>query len=273
MRNLIEFVWRNQFTLIFFVLEIIGFFLLSSTNSFHQSKMHTASVAISGKIYGINKSYEQYIGLIDENNLLRQENALLRQRILNNGRNNKNSELHYHATTATVIKSTYNLGNNFIIIDKGYKQGVSAEMGVLSTSGIVGKVIHVSANFASIMPLLHSQSTTSVQLKKNGYFGRCRWNQLDPNTTQLLDIPNHVNVDIGDTVITRGAKGTFPSGEIVGFVSSTKKDPSEGFQEINITIATNFQNLKAVYLLKNNQKPELDSLLQHINQNFEWEED
>jgi hypothetical protein len=55
---------------------------------------------------------------------------------------------------------------------------------------------------------------------------------------------------------------------MVGVVISASKDPSEGFQEINMKLSTNFQNLKTVYLIKNNFKSELDSLTNSIN---EWD--
>lgn len=272
MRNLFEFIWRNQFTLIFLILEVIGFFLLSSTNSFHQSKLYSTSVAISGEIYSINQSYEQYIGLLEENEQLKSENAMLRERLFNIASIEEPLKKSYETIPATVIKSTFSWGNNFIIIDKGSDDGVNNEMGVLSSDGIVGRVVHVSSSYAAIMPILHSQSVTSVQLKNNNYFGRCKWNQFDSEVAQMLDIPNHVKVTEGDTIVTRGSNGIFPSGEIVGYVISTKKDPSEGFQEINFKLATNFQKLKAVYIIKNNNKAELDSLVQDVKDDFQWEE-
>lgn len=272
MRNLFEFIWRNQFTLIFLILEVIGFFLLSSTNSFHQSKLYSASVAISGKVYSINQSYEQYIGLLAENEQLKNENAMLRERLFNTSNTLSPLNRDFETISATVIKSTFSWGNNFIIIDKGADEGVENEMGVLSSTGIVGRVVHVSSHYAAVMPILHSQSITSVQLKNNSYFGRCKWNQYDSQIAQMLDIPNHVKVTEGDTIITRGSNGVFPNGEIVGFVQSTSKDPSEGFQEIDFKLATDFQNLKTVYLIKNNNKTELDSLVQGVEEQYQWEE-
>lgn len=269
MRNLLEFIWKNQFTLIFFILEVIGFVLLTSTNNFHQSKLYQASVKFSGNIYAINQSYEQYLGLQEENELLRQENARLREELFTRPVTSSVLEKPFETISSTVIMSTYNKGNNFIIIDKGEKDGIATEMGAISSNGIVGRVVHTSHDYSAIMPLLHSQSITTVQLKNQKYFGRCRWNQFDPNVAQLLDIPNHVEVNEGDTIITRGSSGVFPHGEIVGFVISAEKDPSEGFQEIDLKLATNFTNLNTVYLIDNREKPQLDSLINTLDQ---WDE-
>lgn len=268
MRNLIEFLWKNQFTIIFLLLEVVGFFLLSSTNSFHQSKLYSASVAYSGKIYSINQSYLQYIGLQEENARLREENAILREELFTRPINKNLLNKTFETIPATVIMSTFNRGSNFIIINKGEQDGVKSEMGVISTSGIVGRVIHVSDKYAAIMPVLHSQSITSVRLKNQDYFGRCKWNQFDPEVAQMQDVPNHVAINKGDTIVTRGSHGLFPNGEMVGVVISASKDPSEGFQDINLKLSTNFQNLKTVYLIKNNFKSELDSLTNSIN---EWD--
>lgn len=268
MRNLLEFIWKNQFTLIFLLLEVVGFFMLSSTNHFHQSKLYSASVAISSKVYGFNQSYEQYLGLQEENDRLRSENAILREELYSRPYDHSDLSKTFETVTATVIASTFNKGNNFVLINKGRRDGITNEMGVLSISGIVGRVVHVSEKYSAIMPMLHSQSVTSVRLKSQDYFGRCKWNQFDPQVGQMLDIPNHVDVKEGDTVVTRGSNGLFPNNLMVGIVMTAEKDPSEGFQEINLKLSTNFQKLKTVYIIKNNFRQELDSLSNIVQ---EWE--
>jgi rod shape-determining protein MreC len=238
----------------------VGFFLLSSTNHFHQSKLYTASVNLSSKVYSINQSYEQYIGLQEENSRLRTENAELREELYSRPLNTSNLSKTFETITATVIMSTFNKGNNFVLINRGQRDGITNEMGVLSINGVVGRVIHVSEKYSAIMPMLHSQSVTSVRLKNQDYFGRCKWNQYDPDIAQMLDVPNHVDITAGDTVVTRGSNGLFPNNQMVGVVISAEKDPSEGFQEINLRLSTNFQNLKTVYVIKNNFRQELDSI-------------
>ena len=81
MRNFLQFIWNNQFTLLFFLLEFIGFALLTTNNGFHNSKIQTASTSISGNVADIRDSYAQYLGLKEENEKLLEENKRLKERI------------------------------------------------------------------------------------------------------------------------------------------------------------------------------------------------
>ena len=50
MRNLFLFLWKNQFTVLFVLIETIGFYLLVSNNSYQQSVVHVSGVQLSGKL-------------------------------------------------------------------------------------------------------------------------------------------------------------------------------------------------------------------------------
>lgn len=268
MRNLLLFIWKNQFTFLFFLLEMIGFALLTTNNNYQRSKLHTTTVAVSGAVYRMQDSYLKYIGLLDENERLQQENALLREKLFMQGLSIDDRHLpfshNYHVVAARAINSTYSEGNNFMIIDKGSADGIKNQMGLIGPSGVVGIITHVSKNYAAAMPVIHSQSQISCRLKGSEYFGICRWDGLDDHYVDLEDIPNHVLVNQGDTVITRGSSGIFPAGIVMGFAESTEKDESSGFQSIRVRLATDFRKVNSVYAIGNERKPQLDSLYREI---------
>jgi len=268
MRNLLLFIWKNQFTFLFFLLEMIGFALLATNNNYQRSKIHTTTVAVSGAVYRTQDSYLKYIGLLDENERLQRENAQLRQKLFEQSLTIDNPDIpmsyNYEVIAARAINSTYSEGNNFMIIDKGSKDGVEREMGVVGPFGAIGIVTYVSRNYAAIMPLIHSQSQISCRLKQSEYFGICRWDGLDDRYIDLEDIPNHVSVVQGDTVITRGSSGIFPPWVVIGFAESSEKDESSGFQRIRVRLATNFRKVNSVYVIGNERKSQLDSIYSEI---------
>lgn len=269
MRNLLLFIWKNQFTFLFFLLEIVGFALLATNNNYQRSKLHSTTVAISGTVYDMQDSYLKYIGLLDENSKLQEENAQLREDLFWKDLSMSPASAtplskNYEIIPARAINSTYSEGNNFMIIDKGSLDGIKTEMGVIGPQGVVGVITHVSGNFSAIMPVIHSQSQVSCRLKQSDYFGICRWDGLDDRFIDLEDIPNQVAVEKGDTVITRGSNGIFPNGIIVGFAENSEKDESSGFQRIRVRLATNFRNVNSVYAIGNQRKSELDSLYREV---------
>lgn len=245
------------------VLETLGFILLAQSNSFHQSKVHSFSVAFSGVVYQAQSAYSQYIGLRDENEKLRKENAFLREVTLNVENPNEVIDFSgFDCVSATAVTSTYHLGNNFIIINKGALKGIVPESGVIGPEGLVGVVHSVSDHYASIMPIIHRTTQISAQLKRTEYFGIIDWKESDEQYVSLSDIPNHVKIEEGDTIVTRGSSGIFPYGLIIGFAESSTRDESSGFQKIKVKLATDFRKINSLYVIINHDKPELDSITQ-----------
>ena len=268
MRNFFQFIWNNQFTFLFFLLEFIGFVLLTTNNSFHNNTLYSTSIALSGKIASVNNSYTQYIGLKEENTLLLKESARLKEKALNtsSSSSDENSRIHYKTRTANAIKSTYNLGNNYIILDKGSNAGLAPQQGVIGPEGVVGIISHCSEHYSKVIPLIHSQSLISCKLASNSYFGILKWEGKDDQYAILEDIPNHVGIRPNDSILTRGSSGAFPPNELVGFAVSSEKNESTGFQSITVKLATNYKNIDNLYVVENEEKPELDSLLIEIKQ-------
>ncbi len=75
---------------------------------------------------------------------------------------------------AKVVGSTVNTQINFLTIHRGALQGVRPNMGVVGPQGIVGQVLNVSDNYATVWTLLNRQFRVVVKLKNGGerrYFG------------------------------------------------------------------------------------------------------
>lgn len=262
MRNFFQFIWKHQFTFLFFALEFLGFALLTSNNSFHNSKIQSTSAAFSGSIASLRDSYTQYIGLREENEKLLEENRRLKDALRRSGLRPDMPAFPFKYETAHAINSTYHLGNNFIILDKGLEDGIAPQQGVIGPQGVVGIVHTVSDRFSSVIPIIHSQTRISSKLKKNNYFGLLRWNGTDEGYAMLEDIPNHIGVFTGDTIVTRGASGIFPPNLLVGTAVSSEKNESSGFQTVTVDLATDFRRVYNLYILQPEAKVELDSLIQ-----------
>lgn len=227
------------------------------------------ATAISGYIYDLQYGYTQYLGLRQENEELRDENAQLRSLGINTIESGKAARNGFECIPAIAISSSYNREKNAIIINKGSSSGIEKESGVIGPKGVVGIVHSVSENYSAILPLIHSDSKISGRLKWTNYFGQCRWDGDDDQYLILENIPNHVTFYEGDTIITRGGGGVFPPGLLIGFAETSERDESSGFQEIRVKLATNFRNLNSLYVIVNERKPELDSLIQATE---EWTE-
>lgn len=146
--------------------------------------------------------------------------------------------------------------SNYITIDKGTKDGITPDMGVVSDQGVVGIVSHVSRNFSVILPLLNPKYRLSCKVLGSNYFGSLRWNGRDARFAQLEELARHVEFQKGDTIVTSGYSSIFPPGIIVGTITDFKKQHDDNFYSLDVALATHFDTLTNVRILMNSKQDE-----------------
>lgn len=265
MRNLFGFLSRNSFFIFFLILEGLAFYLLFQNNRFQKSSFINSSNAVSGNIYESMNEATKYLNLDVVNLDLSQENAELRNslkqsRISIYGRNYIIDDTVYHQqyeySAARVINNSVNKANNYITLDKGSINGISEGMGVIGSKGIVGIVKTVSPHFSSVLSVLHSQSKTSAKLKSQNYFGSLIWDGRDYQYGSLVNIPKHVKIFLGDTIVSSGYSAIFPQGIDLGIITSIDKPDGSNFYDIQVKYINDFKSLEMVYIVKNVLKEE-----------------
>jgi len=131
-------------------------------------------------------------------------------------------------------------------------------MGVINEDGVVGIVQTVSDNFSVVIPILNPKAKISCKLKRSNYFGTLAWNGIDYRFAELIDVPRHVRLLKGDSVLTSGYSSVFPEGIMVGKVESFSKKESDNYYKIKVRLAVNFRTLSYVkviqYLHQSEQK-------------------
>jgi rod shape-determining protein MreC len=105
------------------------------------------------------------------------------------------------------------------------------------------------------MSLLNLDFKVSARIKSNGYFGSLNWDGRDYRYAILSEIPQHVSVNVGDTIETTGYSAIFPEGVMVGTVSDFEKRGGD-FYKITISLMTDFKKLHFVDIIGNMKKTE-----------------
>lgn len=166
----------------------------------------------------------------------------------------------YDYSYANIVYKTTEKTHNYIIIDKGRADGVTIDMAVLSAGGVCGVVSDVTEHFASIISLLHPDARISAKLLPSNQIGTVLWDGISARYAQLYDIPQHVPVSIGDTIVTSGYSNIFPKDILVGIVEDVHETGHSSFLTIKVRLATNFNNVNTVYLIRNIYTSEMDEL-------------
>jgi rod shape-determining protein MreC len=166
----------------------------------------------------------------------------------------------YRYSVAKVLKNDIRYDENYITLDKGSKDGVKKDMGVMTAGGIVGRVVSVSGNYSLVKSLLHVENQIAVQLKKNNEQGSLRWTGQEVTKAELRYIPKHIKMTVGDTIETSGFNLIYPQGCLVGKVVEKKFDKHNNFYTAQVELFTDFSSLDYVYLVEWLDKEELKTL-------------
>ena len=155
----------------------------------------------------------------------------------------------YIYRTARVINNSTNASDNYITINRGSKDGISKNMAVISGTGIVGRVEHVSAHFASVLSILSSKQKVSAKLK-DGTNGYIIWDEKQPEVLIMTDVPTQAKVKKGDSIYT-AVFSIFSPDILIGTVQRVEIVPKTATYRIYLQSSTNFHNLQYVYVIEN----------------------
>ena len=161
---------------------------------------------------------------------------------------------------ARVVNNSVNRQSNYLTLDKGRLSGIFPDMAVVAPDGIVGVGRNVSAHYAIVIPVLNSKLQVSVVLKNSEYFGSLIWDGKNYREAIVNEIPIHVELEAGDTLLTSGYSAIFPQGEMVGTIKNFKASPGGGSRSIRISLSTDFKKLSRVYVIHNRGKEERDEI-------------
>lgn len=268
MTNIIDFFIRHKNTLLFLFLLLISLALTFQAHSYQKSKFISSANTVTGGIYEVRSNVENYFGLKESNQRLINENKDLREKLLNTQIKEENYffpdttgyAADYAVFNANVISNNYSKLDNYILIDKGKKDEIQEDQGVITSKGIVGVVEKTSKNFSRVISILNSNLAVSAQLKNSEHFGTLRWSGGNPNIIELSDVPRLAEIHEGDTIITNGRSLIFPKGIPIGNVISYELDDAEDYYVIQVKLFNDMTNIGNVYLIKNNSKREIEIL-------------
>lgn len=271
MRNLLRFLFTYRIFLLFLGLEFFALSLLYKSESYQRSAIREKAIQFSGQFHAWRSGFNYYFHLRDENEILKDENARLRKQILNIQRRYDTYQLpdsaqrnRYSLVPASIIYNSTTSRANTLMIDKGRLDGVEAYVGLINRNGVVGVIRDASDHHAIGLSLLNVKLKVNAKLLSTGYAGVVNWDGVDRNSIQLKDIPFHVRVEVGDTVVTNSFSQLFPPGIPIGYVKFAERIPGTNYWNIELEPAVDFKKLGTVYSVRNLFRDEVDTLQNSI---------
>ncbi len=265
MRNFFRFIIRYHFVLLFLLLETVCFYFIFNFNEYHRSVYLNSSNNISSYFYKNFSSVIEYFNLKEVNEELARENAKLRNQIERNNLINYSifpskfdtvADQAYRYTSAKVINNSINKHFNYLTLNKGTKDGIEPDMGVISSRGVTGVVLNCSDNYSSVISLLNTRLKVSAKLRESGFFGSLGWESGSYRHATLSGIPAHASPSVGDAVVTSGFSSIFPENLLIGTINEININEGEGFYEIKVLLSVDFKKLQYVQVIEKTKAEE-----------------
>ncbi|MDP3452990.1 MAG: rod shape-determining protein MreC [Bacteroidales bacterium] len=259
--------------LLFLALQGFSLIIISRESLFQSVRIGGVVMHLKTGVSGFTSDINYYFGLGDVNDMLRAENLkLLRELELYKKISPHSDSLlksgevtpDFSYIPAKVVANSTNKLHNYIILNKGRKNGVEKDMGVISPRGVVGVVTSVSDHFSYVISFLNINQSVSAKITPSMAFGPLIWEGRRTDYATLIEIPYHINFMVGDTVYTSGFSTLFPPDLPLGTVR--KSEVTKGsHHNIQVKLFQDFSTLHYVNIVVNNNKEELDLIQGRTN--------
>lgn len=263
MRNLIDFLIKYSTWFVFAFYVIVSCIFLFDKNPYQHHIYMTSAGRLTAGIYDLSHNITSYFNLRETNEELQIQNARLEEELLGMKATLQLYQEKYYADTmiapealrpytfviASVINNSIHRPYNYITINKGTKDGIRPEMGVVDQNGIVGVVNIVGDSYSRLISLLNPNFRLSCKVKGNEAFGSLVWDGKDPQIALLEELPRHTVYNTGDTVVTSGYSAMFPEGIPVGIVTGSEKTIDDNFYTLRVRLLTDFSRLSTVRVI------------------------
>ena len=245
-------------------MEVVAFILIGSTHEYQQSTFWSSANRIVAGANNLRCSTAEYLHLREDNMQLAQENAFLKAQLMKVSNEKEPlqeredqyiySHLDWEYIPAKVIDISTNKQHNYLTINKGSRDGIEKDMGVVCATGVVGIISTTSEKYSLVVPLIHTEISISSRLKTNGQIGGTQWTGKDYRYIDLTYIARHIEVNQGDTVVTSGLTSVFPENLMIGIVHKTQLKETDNYHSTSVELSTDYRSIKYVQVLRNNNK-------------------
>jgi rod shape-determining protein MreC len=149
-------------------------------------------------------------------------------------------------TAAEVIGAAAMPDFRTVTIDKGTRDGLRADMSVISPAGVVGRVVVPSARSAKVQLLVDRNAAAGALIERSRAQGVVVGGGED--RLQMDYVSEVADVVVGDLVVTSGIDGIYPKGFVIGKVDVVERSGG-GFKRIMVRPAVDFRAIEEVLVV------------------------
>lgn len=272
MNKLLEFIRSTYVVLLFVVIEAVAIHYYAHSTAYTQARLLAGSNRLAGGLHGVFSDVKHYFELGRENKLLLSrveelQTELVRYRSAEtaarlDGYMVGNTQTKFELTTASVVSNSINKRRNFIVLNRGLRDGVTPDMAVLSPDGaMVGYIVECSERYAVAISILNISFRASGKIAGGDYFGSILWDGADPRRVTMTELSKYAEPKEGDAVVSTGFSQYFPSDIPIGTVERVELNEARTAYTVDVRLAVDVSGLGDVILVRNNDLHEVKKLV------------
>lgn len=223
---------------------------------------------VMGAVWGSTQSVKEYFSLRQTNKELSDQNYQLTKELMQARELLRQARIDtmqvapsgrgFQHISAEVIQRSRNKQHNYIVLNRGYEDGIREKSGVITARGVVGIVDAVSAHHAFAFSFQNSDISISARLGgEEGAVGPLVWDGIHPNKAILKEIPLQYRFSPGDTVFTSGHSLMFPPDIPLG-TAEEARIVNGATNEIKVTLFQDISSIRYVSVVHNISLEEIE---------------
>ena len=268
MQKLLFFIRKTSVAIIFIILEVIAIRTYAYSTPYTQARILVWSNSVVGAFHSTFAGITNYLGLRKENGRLTERIVELENRVRELEQYAPKEEVsvsaifrNYEYISSRVIANSTSRPRNFITLDKGFADGVSADMAVLTPDGaVVGIVVDCSENYAVAKSILNADFRVGGTLLRDGSSGLIYWGGEDSQVVNFDEVSKYASIKEGDIVRAAGFSHFFPCEAVVGAVEHFGLSDKGVSYNCKVRLSADMSRLYNVILVRNTRGGEAQNL-------------
>jgi rod shape-determining protein MreC len=175
----------------------------------------------------------------------------------------------FDLTPTSIIGKKLTGLNNTLTIDVGTSEELEYGMPLVTSDGLVGKIVLSGTYYSQVMPYYNSLFRVSARIQENQANGIVSWQGEKYGELVMDFVPKTIPVDIGFVVETSGSSNQFPGGIPIGRVIRTEPEPGQETQRIFLEPFVMLADIAQGFVIKFQPDTNVVNLEQEYNQLFE----
>lgn len=254
----------------FILMEVAALAMIGYDSEIQRSWMGRLSQTVTAYLWGGVENVCRYFHLREENALLAEQNLYLMQALGLDGRHPQDTSSlpadiirtggdSWNCLPAQIVKHQFKGDHSYYLLDKGAKDGVQADCGVVTPRGVVGVVEAVSSHYSYVRSFFSVGMTVSVREDSTGVTAPMVWDGKGRSGARIHSIPHHIRIPAGREIRTSSYSALFPPDIPVGLTGQTRISP-DGTQDIELTLYEDPTRLRYVVIVSRTWRDEIRQL-------------